>query len=157
VDRSVSYDGSRGAEVALAVARGIAETAPGSLARVDIAYVDDSASAACEFDDGVIDSRRAAVIEWWLTERIEQVSASVRPVRLLGDPAAELAELSDELDLLVIGSRQRAPLSRALTGSLSRRLIGQTRCPLLIVPARMGTHGARAEDGLRRGCVIATT
>ena len=49
-------------------------------------------------------------------------------------PSSELAELSRDLDLLVIGTRGRAPLRRALTGSVSRNLIATVRCPLLIVP-----------------------
>jgi len=61
-------------------------------------------------------------------------AAPARPLRRVGDPARELAELSHDLDLLVIGTRGRAPLRRALNGSVSRRLIATARCPLLIVP-----------------------
>ena len=112
----------------------MAEAGRGQMTRFDIAYVDDSASAACEVDGDVVASRREAAIEWWLAGLVEQVPAPVRPLRRVGDPAAELAELSQDLDLLVIGTRGRAPLRRALTGSVSRKLIATARCPLLIVP-----------------------
>jgi nucleotide-binding universal stress UspA family protein len=56
------------------------------------------------------------------------------PVQLIGDPARQLAQLSGNLDLLVIGRRGRPFLRRALTGSVSTSLIATTRCPLLIVP-----------------------
>jgi nucleotide-binding universal stress UspA family protein len=132
----IGHDGSRPAAAALAVARRIAEAGRGQMTRLDIAYVDDSASSAGEDDSDVVASRRQAAIEWWLADLVVQVPAPVRPLRRVGDPACELAELSHDLDLLVIGTRGRAPLRRALTGSVSRELIAITRCPLLIVPPR---------------------
>jgi nucleotide-binding universal stress UspA family protein len=86
------------------------------------------------------------VIEWWLADRVEHVPAHVRPLRPVGDPAVELADLSEDLDLLVIGTRGRAPLRRALTGSVSRRLIARARCPLLIVSPRMAVPERRTPD-----------
>ena len=118
---------------------------PRPMTRFDIAYVDDSASAACELDGGVLDARREAAIEWWLAGLVEQVPAPVRPLRRVGDPAAELAELSQDLDLLVIGTRGRAPLRRAVTGSVSRKLIATARCPLLVVPPQAAVKWSRRE------------
>jgi nucleotide-binding universal stress UspA family protein len=142
----IGYDGSRPADAALAIARRLLEAGRGAVARLDIAYVDDSASASWESDDEVIASRRGAVIDWWLADRVEHVPARVRPLRPVGDPAVELAELSEDLDLLVIGTRGRAPLRRALTGSVSRGLIARARCPLLIVPPRMAVPERRTPD-----------
>jgi nucleotide-binding universal stress UspA family protein len=130
----IGHDGSRSAAAALAIVRRIVEAGHEQLRRLDIAYVDDSASSPGEVDGDVVASRRGAAIEWWLAELVEQVPAPVRPLRRVGDPAGELAELSRDLDLLVIGTRGRAPLRRALTGSVSRKLIATARCPLLIVP-----------------------
>ena len=130
----IGHDGSRSAAAALAVVRRIAEASRGQMTRLDIAYVDDSATPACELDSDVVASRRETAIEWWLAELAVHVPAPVRPLRRVGDPADELAELSHDLDLLVIGTRGRAPLRRALTGSVSRKLIATARCPLLIVP-----------------------
>jgi nucleotide-binding universal stress UspA family protein len=131
----LGYDGGRPADAALAIARRILEAGRGDGARLDIAYVDDPASASWECDGEVIASRRGAVVECWLADRVGHVPAHVRPLRQVGDPAVELAELSDDLDLLVIGTRGRAPVRRALTGSVSHGLIARSRCPLLIVPA----------------------
>jgi nucleotide-binding universal stress UspA family protein len=132
----IGHDGSRSAAAALAVVRRIAEASRGQMTRLDIAYVDDSATAACELDSDVVASRRETAIEWWLAELAVHVPAPVRPLRQVGNPANGLAELSHDLDLLVIGTRGRAPLRRALTGSVSRRLIATARCPLLIIPPR---------------------
>lgn len=133
----LGYDGSPPADAALAVARRLLEAGRGEVGRLDIAYVDESASASYESDGEVVASRRGAVIEWWLGDLVEHVFAHVRPLRLIGRPAVELAELSDDLDLLLIGTRGRASLRRALTGSVSRALIARARCPLLVVPSRM--------------------
>ena len=132
----IGHDGSRSAAAALAVVRRIVEAGRGQMTRLDIAYVDDSATSACEVAMDVVASRCEVAIEWWLAGLVAQLPAPVRPLRRVGDPAGELAELSHDLDLLVIGTRGRAPLRRALTGSVSRQLIATTRCPLLIVPHR---------------------
>ena len=130
----IGYDGGRPAEAAFEIARNLADGGSGEVARLEIAYVDDP--APCEPGDETLAPRRAAMIEWWLTELGRQASAPVRPVRLIGDPAAELAQHSRGLDLLVIGTRGGSFVRRALSGSVSRNLVATTRCPLLIVPQR---------------------
>ncbi len=52
----------------------------------------------------------------------------------IGDPAAELADLSRDLDLLVCGSRGRGPLRAVLLGSVTERLLRSAACPVVIVP-----------------------
>jgi nucleotide-binding universal stress UspA family protein len=141
----IGYDGGRPAEAALEIARDLADAGRGDVAWLEIAYVDDP--APCEADDETLAPRRAAMIEWWLTELGRQVPAPVRPVRLIGDPAGELAWHSRGLDLLMVGTRGGSFLRRALTGSVSRSLIATTRCPLLIVPGRRGSaRRARVES-----------
>jgi nucleotide-binding universal stress UspA family protein len=46
-----------------------------------------------------------------------------------------LADLSSEVDLLVVGSSRRGAFGRVLMGSTSERLSRQAACPLLVVPA----------------------
>jgi nucleotide-binding universal stress UspA family protein len=46
----------------------------------------------------------------------------------------ELARLSEEVDLLVCGSRGRGPLGRVMLGSVSAGLLRKARCPVLIIP-----------------------
>jgi nucleotide-binding universal stress UspA family protein len=71
----------------------------------------------------------------------------------VGDPAAELASASDELDLLVCGSRRRGPLRTLLLGSVTERLLRTAACPLLIVPRPAAAASARA-DGLATSCAV---
>lgn len=147
----VGYDGGEPAKAAQATARALVYARPGQIARVDLAHVDDS--AAWEAPGEPYASQRAAAIEWWLEQVSQHLCAPVRTIRPIGDAATELAKISRHLDLLVIGTRGRAPLRRALTGSVSGTLIGTTRCPLLIVPPGFAPGpAAQAELRMRARC-----
>jgi nucleotide-binding universal stress UspA family protein len=141
----VGYDGGAPAEAALEVARELASAGRGDAARLEVAYVDDATPESGEADSDTIAGRREAMIDWWLGGVAGEVPGAVCPVHLIGAPAKQLARLSGDLDLLVIGRRGRPFLRRALTGSVSTSLIATTRCPLLIVPARFRL-AARAEN-----------
>jgi len=52
----------------------------------------------------------------------------------VGDPAEILIELSERLDLLVCGSRGYGPLRAVMLGSVSRRVAGEARCPVIVLP-----------------------
>jgi len=49
-------------------------------------------------------------------------------------PSASLCEFSDEVDLLVVGSRRWGPIARLLLGGTGEALVHGARCSLLIVP-----------------------
>jgi nucleotide-binding universal stress UspA family protein len=51
-----------------------------------------------------------------------------------GRPASSLLEFSQEVDLLVIGSRRWGPLARVLLGGTGEALVHGARCSLLVVP-----------------------
>ncbi len=51
-----------------------------------------------------------------------------------GMPGEELAHFSEEVDLLIVGSRSCGPVGRLLTGSASTALARHARCPLLVFP-----------------------
>jgi nucleotide-binding universal stress UspA family protein len=53
---------------------------------------------------------------------------------LVGDPAEVLRDFSEGLDLLVVGSRGYGPLRAVLLGSVSRRLMAEAHCPVIVVP-----------------------
>ena len=131
----VGYDGGAPAEAALEVARELTSGGRGDGARLEVAFVDDAAPESGESDSDTIAGRRRAMIHWWLAGVAGEVPGAVRPVHLTGAPARQLARLSEDLDLLVVGRRAQPFMRRALTRSVSTSLIAMTRCPLLIVPA----------------------
>ncbi len=139
----IGYGGGNPAEAALRAAAALVAARPGQVSHVDVIHVDDSVSGVCETDE-VVRSRREVVIAWRLTQVGTQIPAPVRTLRPIGDPAGELARLSCGLDLLVLGTRGRAPLRRALTGSVSAKLIETTRCALLVVPPKWPCPASRS-------------
>jgi nucleotide-binding universal stress UspA family protein len=52
----------------------------------------------------------------------------------VGDPAGVLIDLSERLDLLVSGSRGYGPLRAVLLGSVSRRVVAEASCPVIVLP-----------------------
>jgi nucleotide-binding universal stress UspA family protein len=92
-------------------------------------------------------ARRAKYFEDVLGEhKLEAMRAAERAVAdlegdaqfeiegLIGDPAEVLADVSIHLDVLVCGSRDYGPLRAVLLGGVSRRLAGEARCPLIVLP-----------------------
>ena len=58
--------------------------------------------------------------------------------RLLhGDPVHALRRETEEVGLLVCGSRARGPLARVMLGSVSAAVIRGAGCPVLVVPRRV--------------------
>jgi len=52
----------------------------------------------------------------------------------IGDPAEVLVDLSQHLDLLILGSRGYGPLRAVLLGGVSRRVVDDARCPVIVLP-----------------------
>jgi nucleotide-binding universal stress UspA family protein len=50
------------------------------------------------------------------------------------DPADALLRVSEHVDLLVCGSRRYGPLRSVLLGGVSRRLVDEAQCPVLVLP-----------------------
>jgi nucleotide-binding universal stress UspA family protein len=70
------------------------------------------------------------------TERcIAQLEPGIVADAVEGVAEEKLAELSSEVDLLVVGSSRRGAIGRVLLGSTSEQLSREASCPLLVVPA----------------------
>jgi len=57
---------------------------------------------------------------------------------------SELLRLSEEVDLLVLGSRRFGPASRLLLGTTSDEVVRQAACPVLVLPR--GAHVPSADE-----------
>jgi nucleotide-binding universal stress UspA family protein len=53
---------------------------------------------------------------------------------VVGDPAETLVDLSQHIDLLVCGSRGYGPVRGVLLGSVSRRIVREAHCPVMVLP-----------------------
>ncbi len=140
-----AVDGGSEATAALAAA---AELAVASGARLQAVYVVHQPSPAhplfslidTPYADWASATRAAA-------ERIARESAAaagVEPEIVIaeGDPAARLAELSRDADLLVVGSRRYGPLRTVLLGGVSWPLLERAACPVLVLPRGSGAQHA---------------
>ena len=76
-----------------------------------------------------------------LRDRLQQAIAALEPGDVpieidvaVGDPAEIIVDISRHLDLLVCGSRGYGPLRAVLLGSVSRRVVSEAHCPVIVLP-----------------------
>jgi nucleotide-binding universal stress UspA family protein len=140
----VGFEPTPEGEAALAMAYSLAARAGADLRAIGVVLP----LAPLAFDDltdraPFLEEERRAV-EAGLDRALAQLPADVPCVAdaRVGDAAVELATASEELDLLVCGSRRRSPLRVVLLGSVTERLLRSVECPLLIVPRPLPVTGA---------------
>jgi nucleotide-binding universal stress UspA family protein len=128
----VGYDGSPESTAALAVARQIAAETKGSLSALQIVtippimYTGLMPPLLGESVDTMIEEARG---------RMEGMP-DVEGRAVYGVPGEELAAFGDELDLLIVGSRNFGPVRRRVVGSTCDYLERHARCSLLTLPRR---------------------
>lgn len=76
-----------------------------------------------------------------MEDALEQIALHI----CVGDPATELLKLSREImaDLIVAGSRQHQGLQRRVWGSISKTLVNQAECSVVLVRPVDFVHGHR--------------
>jgi nucleotide-binding universal stress UspA family protein len=141
----VGFDDTPAAHDALAIARLLARRARAELRLVWAAHLTTRAlplaATSYVYPDYFEDVR--AEVE----DRLEQAAApirddvSVRADIVRGQTTDALVEQSERLDLLVLGSRGYGPLQSVLLGSVSRRVVSDARCAVLVVPRGVRTLG----------------
>lgn len=86
--------------------------------------------------NGVLGAELQSALEALAGELQSDLAVESRLLR--GDAPRALAQQSEELDLLVLGSRGYGPVKSVLLGSVSSQVIKDAECPVLIVPR--GAH-----------------
>lgn len=79
----------------------------------------------------------AAKIQREVTDEPEEIASVLHMIPgKTGDAAALIAERARELevDLIVVGTRGHSPLTGAILGSVTQRLLHLAHCPVLAVP-----------------------
>lgn len=134
---AVAFDGSAESDAALEAAQDLAERYGASLTvlsvlrLVELAITPPSPYAYA----GVLEESRDR-----LQEIVDRAVARVREGievegRIMeGAPAAVLAEAAEEFDLMVAGSRGHGTLATVVLGSVTRPLLHDAPCPLVVVP-----------------------
>ena len=138
---TVGFDGSRGAQRALAWA--IREAAiwhvPLTVLAVHQAAVRGwtGKSIILPADHPyVAQARRAAgdAIEKAAAELRQPSMAGITVRAVSGLPGQELIRASDDADLVVVGARGTSPITRLLVGSVSNEVLHHAHCPVAVVP-----------------------
>jgi nucleotide-binding universal stress UspA family protein len=132
----VGYDGSDEARLALDGAADLARRA-GAQLRV-ITVFQRIAFGALASPGGVslasVNDRLEAELKGKLDEAVAAQGDGVEGVFTTGDAAEVLAAQSEELDLLVAGSRGYGPIGAVLLGGTTHRLLTGAACPLIVIP-----------------------
>lgn len=138
----VGFDDSPEARIALRVAAAVAKAAGARLRVVRVVslpvealapmYPPASATPDWEaYGDREI-ARARAMVERVVAHVLPDVDASGEVA--LGRPRRELAALSEDVDLLVVGSRGWGPARRVLLGGTAHHLVHHASCPVVVVP-----------------------
>jgi nucleotide-binding universal stress UspA family protein len=137
----VGYDASPEASAALSVAKELARERGGEVAVLQVVTVPPVMYT------GMIPpvvGESADVLVEEASGRLRQIP-DVKGRAVYGVPGEELAAFGDELDLLVVGSRNFGPVRRRIVGSTCDYLERHARCSLLTLP-RVGDAQARTES-----------
>jgi nucleotide-binding universal stress UspA family protein len=132
---AVAYDGTPEAKAALQRAEELARLSNAKI-RV-LTVVSPPVVVAVPAGGGGYVSQSPPEPDTVINEAVNSIDASLGAEgrRLDGSPAREIAEACREgVDLLVTGSRGYGPMTRVLLGSVSRRLVDEAPCPVLVVP-----------------------
>lgn len=125
----VGYNRSGESELALGLARSLAERTGARLSARQVVtfspemFLDPPAHSEEDFEEILQDARQR------LAER-----GGLEAQAVYGRADDALTDYSDEVDLLVLGSRDYGPLGTLMHGSTTRQLARTARCPLLILP-----------------------
>lgn len=71
-----------------------------------------------------------------------------------GDPGEQLAQFSQDVDLLLIGSRGYGPVDSMFEESCSRYLARHSSCPLIVVPGPTGAQHTTAGAGASKPTIV---
>ena len=136
----LATDGSEEAQLAAATAADLAEKTNSELHVLTVGPdypLYELPEHPAEFQDVVSENRREAkeVLEQQ-AKRIEESGGTVKETYLReGRAAEEIVEVAEEIGagLIVMGSRGRGKLRRALLGSVSDAVVRHAHCPVTIV------------------------
>lgn len=136
----VGYDGDAEAQAALRIAASIAQGATAELLVRGV--VDDRPPSllrspvigrlAREWQQAIAEQERR--LQQRIQAQVDELDASASVELSRGRPGDALLDLSQEVDLIVIGSRRWGPAQRVLLGSTGETLLHDAACSVLAVP-----------------------
>jgi nucleotide-binding universal stress UspA family protein len=139
----IGYNGSAESMTALAIARELAAPTGASVKALDVVSL--TVYAYSGFVPAAIGENVDELIQH-ANSGLEEL-AGVEGRAVYGLAGEELATFSDEVDILVVGSRGYGPVRRLVLGSTSNYLERHARCSLVVVPrGAAGSESVSAQD-----------
>jgi nucleotide-binding universal stress UspA family protein len=135
----VGFDGSPESEHALSTARAWAARCGARLRTMSVVSLADipvDEPVPTDWPHVAVRLIDAAIHRW---DGVDGVSGDA----VYGDPADELARFSEEVDLLVLGSRAEGAIARLRHGSTANYLTRHSHCPLIVFPRGTAPESAR--------------
>jgi nucleotide-binding universal stress UspA family protein len=145
----VGYDGSPESTAALAAARELAAAAGATVTALEIVTIPPVMYT------GLVPPLIGESIETLIEEARGRLAGmpDIESRAVYGVPGEELAAFGDELDLLIVGSRNFGPLRRRVVGSTCDYLERHARCSLLTLP-RVGAVDPEGESAPVRAVTV---
>lgn len=103
---------------------------------------------AYTYDWDAIEAEHRTMAQQDLDEAVAGLTMPVVTETTTGSPAGDLAELSEKVDLLVVGSRGWGTAHRVVLGSTSDRVTHHAACPVLVVPAHTNDRATEREEAV---------
>ncbi len=132
----LGFDGDTESHAALALA---AELGRAAGAEIDVMTVIDdhvphlSVEWMAGRDGHSLDDRRAEALAQ-AQSALSDVQVDAHLEAVVGDPGVQLRTLSENVDLIVVGSRRWGPFARLVAGGVGETLVSAASCSVLIVP-----------------------
>ena len=130
----VPVDGSEGSDRAVTEAISIAEACEAKLNFLYVANINQLAINACLSDALEAVTKAGNVV---LDRAMEMVPAGIEKEAFseTGSPAVVILDFatSNDMDLIVMGSRGLGVVKGVLLGSVSQYIVEQSKCPVLVV------------------------
>src|SRR5215218_4898828 len=131
----LATDGSREAQLAATTAADLANTTNSELHVVHVGQFEPTFLAQTEVEPAELEREAQRLLDEQV-RRVEETGGTVKEAHLrLGRADEEVVDLADSLGigLIIMGSRGRGRIRRALMGSVSDSVVRHAHCPVTIV------------------------
>ena len=147
----VGFDASPEAHQALALAISIAEECGASVAVQSVVATPVPFADFTVYDSEWLETSKE-IAKDRLDEALAGATVDTTTDVTIGEPVKELTDLSETVDLLVVGSRAWGPVRRTVIGSTAAKLMRQAHCPMLVIPRGVATgQPGEREPGIAAG------
>lgn len=130
----VGYDGSDESEATLDAAAALARRLNATLRVIRVFDTSQLAAPAIAFGAGVSLQQDLEAMQRADLDRKVAAFDGAEAAFVTGRPGRELAEQSEDVDLMIVGSRGYGPLRAVLLGGVSHVLVHQAACPVIVLP-----------------------